>query len=63
MGFLESILNLVLSGLGNLASYLAAHVLLCLLPGSGPQPQRCPDSGSRPNEEIATTGSQEHEAG
>ena len=32
MDILESILHLVLSGFGNLASYLAAHVLLCLLP-------------------------------
>ena len=29
---IDSILNLVYGGLGNLASYLAAHVLLCLLP-------------------------------
>ena len=32
MDILESILQLFYSGLGNLASYLAAHVLLCLLP-------------------------------
>lgn len=29
---MEFILHLITSGLGNLASYLAAHVLLCLLP-------------------------------
>jgi uncharacterized membrane protein YraQ (UPF0718 family) len=29
---LDTLLNLTASGLGNLASYLAAHVLLCLLP-------------------------------
>ena len=31
-GALEFITNLLYGGLGNLASYLAAHVLLCLLP-------------------------------
>ena len=30
--FLELVASLFFSGLGNLASYLAAHVLLCLLP-------------------------------
>lgn len=30
--FLGNLLNLLLGGLGNLAAYLAAHVLLCLLP-------------------------------
>jgi len=29
---IEYVVNLLVSGLGNLASYLAAHVLLCLLP-------------------------------
>ena len=29
---MEYILELISSGLGNLAAYLAAHVLLCLLP-------------------------------
>jgi hypothetical protein len=32
MNFLELALTLFYSGLGNLAAYLAAHVLLCLLP-------------------------------
>ena len=32
MGALKYIVQLLQSGLGNLASYLAAHVLLCLLP-------------------------------
>lgn len=32
MNILSSITDLLYSGLGNLASYLAAHVLLCLLP-------------------------------
>ena len=32
MNFLSSLTDLLYSGLGNLASYLAAHVLLCLLP-------------------------------
>ena len=32
MDILSFSLHLVLSGVGNLASYLAAHVLLCLLP-------------------------------
>ncbi len=32
MNFAETLLNLLQSGLGGLAAYLAAHVLLCLLP-------------------------------
>lgn len=32
INILSSVLNLIQAGLGNLASYLAAHVLLCLLP-------------------------------
>jgi uncharacterized membrane protein YraQ (UPF0718 family) len=32
MTFIESLLNLLQSGMGGLAAYLAAHVLLCLLP-------------------------------
>src|SRR3989337_1847237 len=32
MNALEFLSNLLYSGLGNLAAYLAAHVLLCLLP-------------------------------
>jgi uncharacterized membrane protein YraQ (UPF0718 family) len=32
MGAIETILSLFKGGLGNLAAYLAAHVLLCLLP-------------------------------
>jgi len=32
LNFLESLLNLLQSGIGGLAAYLAAHVLLCLLP-------------------------------
>lgn len=32
MNLLSSLMDLLYSGLGNLASYLAAHVLLCLLP-------------------------------
>src|SRR4030042_1009725 len=32
MNVLSSLTELLYSGLGNLASYLAAHVLLCLLP-------------------------------
>ncbi|HEY5731101.1 MAG TPA: permease [Anaerolineales bacterium] len=32
MNIISSIIDLLYSGLGNLASYLAAHVLLCLLP-------------------------------
>lgn len=31
-GFLDSISQLLVGGLGNLAAYLAAHVLLCLMP-------------------------------
>ena len=32
MNIVETLLNLIQSGLGGLAAYLAAHVLLCLLP-------------------------------